>query len=100
MSIRRLSRRLDRTQSVPGLLLRAPVVRAYLAGVAEQHGVDVDELRAEVEAMLTTWRTKGGTRLPAFEELLAQEARATGRTVTAVRTELLASLAGWARSGR
>ncbi len=100
MSIKALSRRLERTRTVPGLLLRAPVVRAYLAGVAAEHGVDADELRAEVEAMLTTWRTRGGSRLPAFEELLAQEARATGRTVAAVRAELLASVAAWAGSGR
>lgn len=99
MSIRQLSRRVERTQTVP-VLLRAPAVQAYLAGVAAEHGVDADELRAEVEAVLTTWRSRDGTRVPAFEELLAQEARATGRTVAAVRAELLASLKRWVGSGR
>lgn len=99
MSIKQLSRRLERTGHV-GLLVRTPMVRAYLAGVAALHGVDADELRAEVEAVLTTWRTNGGNRLPEFEELLAQEAMATGRTVAAVRAELLASVVAWARSGR
>ncbi len=99
MSLKQLSRRLERTQTVP-MLLRTTLVRAYLAGVAAEHGVDADELRAEVEAMLTTWRTRGGTRLPAFEELLAQEASETGRTVAAVRAEVVASLKTWTASGR
>lgn len=99
MSLKQLSRRVERTQTVAGLL-RAPVVLAYLADVAEQHGVDAEELRAEVEVVLTTWRTRSGNRLLAVEELLAQEASATGRTVAVVRAELLASLAVWARSGR
>lgn len=99
MSLKSLSRRVERTLTVP-VLLRTPVVWAYLAGVAAEHGVDVEELRAEVEAMLTTWRTRDGSRLLAFEELLAEEAKATGRTVAAVRAELRASLTMWAGSGR
>lgn len=100
MSLKGLSRRVERTQTVP-MLLRTPMVRAYLAGVAAEHGVDADELRREVEAMLRTWRTRDGTRLPAFEELLlVEEARATGRTVAAVRADLLASIQRWAASGR
>lgn len=99
MSLKSLSRRVERTQTVP-VLLRTPVVRAYLAAVAEQHGVDAEELRQEVEVFLTTWRSRDGSRLPAFEELLAEEARASGRSVAAVRSELLASVAVWARSGR
>lgn len=99
MSLKSLSRRVERTQTVP-VQLRTPVVRAYLAGVAEQHGVDANELRAEMEAVLTTWRTRDGSRVLTFEELLEEEAGASGRTVAAMRAQLLASVAVWARSGR
>ena len=94
-----MSRRVERTQTVP-LLLRTPLVRAYLAEVAAEHGVEVEELRAEVEAVLTTWRSRDGARVPAFDELLAEEARATGRTVAAVRAQLVAELKQWVGSGR
>ena len=92
MSVRSLSRRLDRTlQRAP--VVDAPDLRAYVAFLAERHDLPVDELLRETEALLARAQQTATGRTGA--DLAEWLAAASGWSAEAIRAEAEASLAAW-----